>query len=173
MKKKLLVFFVTIIAIFSAFPVSALAADYPDEYPQNIPYSGGAYIYANSDTFGVCTIVFPVEYKDGYFGFVGSGRAAVGNLSNNTIYGTLYVSNTRSYQIRASSWGNIEYRADNNYNWYNINLTEIKATNINLIDYQSDRGTSFQKFDFDYEDKFIIFLLLAMLLINIIEVVKK
>lgn len=173
MKKKLLAFFVTIITIFTAFPISALAADYPDEFPQNIPYSGGAYIYADSTTFGDCTLIFPIEYKDGYFGFVGSGSAAIGNLSNNTIYGTVYVSNTRSYQIRASSWGNIEYRADNNYNWYNVNLTEIKATNINLIDYQSDRGTSFQKFNFDYEDKFIIFLLLAMLLVNIIEVIKK
>lgn len=173
MKKKILIFLSSLIIIFSAFPISAFAADYPDEYPKNIPYSGGAYIYAYSSTFGNCSLVFPLEYKNGYFGFVGSGSADVGNLTNSTIYGTVYTSNSRSYQIRASSWGNIEYRADNNYNWYSVNLTEIKATNIDLIDYQCDRGTSFQKFNFKYEDKFIIFILLALLLVNIIEVVKK
>lgn len=155
--KKLLVFLFTFIILNCAFISTAYAAEYGYEYPDYVPVSGGAYIEAQS-SIGTVALVFPIDYKDGYFGFVDSGAASVGNLSRNTIYGTLYTRNNQSYEVRASYGELVEYQPGNSYpynQWVELSLSKILNTNIQLIDLtEQDRQTDFQYYDFTYKEKF-------------------
>lgn len=155
--KKFFIFLSTFLIINCALFTTAYAAEYGYEYPDYVPVSGGAYIEAQS-SLGTVTLVFPIDYKDGYFGFVDSGTASVGNLSNNTIYGTLYTRSGASYSIRAAYGELIEYQTNSGYpynQWLYLNLTEILNTNIQLVDLTDQgRETEFQYYDFTYEEKF-------------------
>lgn len=155
--RKLFIFLSTFLIINCAFYTTAYAADYGYEYPDYIPVSGGAFVEVQS-SLGTVALVFPIDYKDGYFGFVDSGSASVGNLSNNTIYGTLYTRSGASYSIRAPYGELIEYQTNSSYpynQWVDLSMSEILNTNIQLIDLTDQgRETEFQYYDFTYKEKF-------------------
>lgn len=156
--KKAFVFLFTLIILIVSSAGTVYAADYGYEYPDYVPVSGGAYIEAQS-SLGTVSLVFPTDYKDGYFGFVDSGTASVGNISDNTIYGTVYTRSGQSYSVRAAYGELIEYQTNSGYpynQWIDLNMSEIMNTNIQLIDLTGQgRQTDFQKYEFSPEEIFL------------------
>lgn len=174
--KKLFIFLCTFIILNSAFISTAYAAEYGYEYPDYVPVSGGAYIEAES-SLGTVTLVFPIDYKDGTFGFIDSGVASVCNLTRNTVYGYVYTRNNQSYEVRAAYGELIEYQLDDRYpynEWTDLRLTQILNTNIQLIDLtEQGRQTDFQKYEFTYQEKFFISLIaVCTFSVNLVMVLK-
>lgn len=168
--KKITIFFVTLVTcLIAAIPVSA--ADYGYEYPDYVSVSGGAYVEVKS-SLGTVSLVFPSEYKDGYFGFSGSGFN-ICNIYGGTISGYLYTSNSTRYNIRAS-YGSIVQYQDNNgypyYEWHDLNINQILNTNIQFTDLTDlDRQTDFQKYDFSVNEIFLYSLLIVLTVFIIIN----
>lgn len=159
--KKISIFFLTLILTCS-MAGTALAADYGYVYPDYVPVSGGAFCEVKS-SIGTVSLVFPLEYQNGYFGFVDSGSASIGNIYNNTIYGYLYTGSGSVYQVRASYGERIEYQTDQGYpynQWLPLNITQILNTNIQFIDLTDQgRQTDFQKYEFSVNEKFLLSLI--------------
>ena len=141
---------------------TALAAEYGYEYPEYVPVSGGAFVEVKS-SIGTVSLVFPIEYQNGYFGFVDSGSASIGNIYNNTIYGHLYTRSGTVYQVRTSYGERIEYQTEQGYpynNWVTLNISQILNTNIQFIDLTDQgRQTDFQKYEFTVNEKFLLSLI--------------
>ena len=70
MKKKII--FIVSLLLALSIPSVVYAEEYGNTYPAYVPVSGGAYIEVQC-ALGRGTLVFAREYKDGYFGFYGSG----------------------------------------------------------------------------------------------------
>lgn len=168
--KKISIFFLTLIITIS-MAGTAYAAEYGYEYPEYVPVSGGAFVEVKS-SLGTVALVFPFEYKNGYFGFVDSGSASIGNVFNNTIYGHLYTRSGTVYQVRASYGERIEYQTEQGYpynQWVTLNISQILNTNIQFIDLTDQgRQTDFQKYDFSYNDIFLYSLLIVCTFVIVI-----
>ena len=149
------------------------AADYGYDYPGYVSVSGGAYVEVES-SLGTVTLVFPNNYKNGYFGFVDRGSSSIGNISNNTISGYLYTRSGSVYQVRAPYGERIEYQTNQGYpynQWVELNITDILNTNIQFIDLTGEgRQTNFQKYDFTVSEMFLYSLIIICTLCIILTI---
>lgn len=161
--KKISLFFLTLLLTIS-MAGTAYGADYGYKYPDYVPVSGGAFVEVES-SLGTVALVFPNNYKNGYFGFVDRGSASIGNISNNTISGYLYTGSGQSYSVRASYGELIEYNTNSGYpynQWVDLRITKILNTNINFIDLTDEgRQTDFQKYDFSVDLIFLYSLIVV------------
>lgn len=173
--KKISIFVLTLILCCS-LSFSALAADYGTEYPSYIPISGGAYFEVKSSV-GSVSFVFPYNYKDGYFGFFGSG-SNITNIYSGTINGTMYTSSGSSYSCRAQYGENLQYRSNSYpYDWVDVTTSSILNSNCDFIDLSdNDRQNDSIIYDFTPFQQMIAILLgfvVFFLIIYCIAEVKK
>ena len=105
MKKKII--FIVSLLLALSIPSVAYAEEYGNTYPAYVPVSGGAYIEVQC-ALGRGTLVFAREYKDGYFGFYGSGYSPA-NISRSTISGTYYTAAGAKYNARVNAMGEAQY----------------------------------------------------------------
>lgn len=148
MKRKILFFFSLIMAL--AVPSVAFAEEYGSTYPDYVPVSGGAYIEVQS-TLGRGALVFSSEYKDGYFGFYGTGYS-VANITKNTVNGTYYSSSGTAYNVRLSAMGEAQYYREvttTRYEWTKLSISKIYNTNCKFQDLKDDRGNVIDLFNYD------------------------
>ena len=111
MKKKII--FIVSLLLALSIPSVAYAEEYGNTYPAYVPVSGGAYIEVQC-ALGRGTLVFAREYKDGYFGFYGSGYSPA-NISRSTISGTYYTAAGAKYNT-------------------NVKFEDFKDDRANIID---------------------------------------
>ena len=139
MKKIISIFAVVLVLSFSALP--CFAVEYSTEFPSYVPISGGAFFEVKS-SLGQITFVCPNNFKNGYFGFSGTGNN-ICNISNSTISGYIFTSSGNSYQARFTSLGTLEYRTSSGsyYEYRDVTITEILNTNVTFIDDKGDRQT--------------------------------
>lgn len=168
--KKILIFVLTLILCCS-LSFSALAADYGTEYPSYIPISGGAYFEVKSSV-GSVSFVFPYNYKDGYFGFVGSG-INITNICSGTINGTMYTSSGFSYSCRAQYGENLQYRSNSYpYEWVDVTTSSILNSNCDFIDLSdNDRQNDSIIYDFAPFQQMIAILLGIIAAFSIIKTI--
>lgn len=149
MKNKILVF-VFALVISCSIPFTVFAEEYGNTYPSYIQQSGGAYIEVQS-TLGRGSFIFQSEFKNGYFGFYGSGYN-ICNLSKSSISGSFYTENGRAYDIRFTSFNTPEYyyRDGYNYEWRTLDTSKIYNTNVEFIDEKlQTRNNKIDLFDKD------------------------
>lgn len=149
MKKKILTILLTLVCILS-LPVTAFGAEYGNEYPTYVKYSGGAYIEVQS-AIGRGTIVLQDSYKNGFIGFTGD-KYYLCNLSNSTITGRFILSNGTEYNCRFSAFEAPQYyyQYGTTNQWRYLNTTQIYNTNCEFIDNTSlERNNKIDLFDSD------------------------
>ena len=147
MKCKKLIFIVSLMLILS-IPITSYAEDYGTDYPNYVPYSGGAYIEVQS-TLGRGSLVFQDTYKNNYFGFYGTGYD-VFNISNSTITGRYITVGGTEYQARLTSFNTVQYYYSQGTvrEWRDLVITKIYNTNCTFIDYTgADRNNQIDVFD--------------------------
>lgn len=142
MKKKIIAFFVTALCLVS-FPLTAFAAEYGEDYPSYVKYSGGAYIEVQS-SIGRGTIVLQNSYKSGFIGFTGDNYYLC-NLSNSTLTGRFVLTNGTEYTCRFSAFEAPQYQYRNGVTneWRYLNTTQIYNTNCEFIDNTSLKRDNF------------------------------
>lgn len=149
MKKKILTILLTLVCVMS-LPVTAFAAEYGNDYPTYVKYSGGAYIEVQS-AIGRGTIVLQDSYKSGFIGFTGNNYYLC-NLSNSTITGRFILTNGTVYTCRFSAFEAPQYQTDSitNREWRYLNTTQIYNTNCEFVDNTSlERNNKIDLFDGD------------------------
>ncbi len=158
MKNKILVF-VSVLIISCSIPCTVFAEEYGNTFPSYIQQSGGAYIEVQSSV-GRRSFIFQSEFKNGYFGFYGSGYNLC-NLSKSIISGSFITENGRAYDIRFTSFNTAEYyyRDGYNYEWRTLDTSKIYNTNVEFIDDKLE--TRNNKIDFFDKDvyKYSIFVM--------------
>lgn len=147
MKKKII--FIVSLLLALSIPSVAYAEEYGNTYPAYVPVSGGAYIEVQC-ALGRGTLVFAREYKDGYFGFYGSGYSPA-NISRSTISGTYYTAAGAKYNARVNAMGEAQYYRETStrYEWSNLNATKIYNTNVKFEDFKDDRANIIDLFSYD------------------------
>lgn len=153
---------------FVALVSPAYAMTYDNNFPDYIPYAGGAYIEVNVTTFQKCACVFPIDTQKNTFSFIGSSNTDIVNITRSTINGYLYTSSGTRYDCRASSLSSIEYR-DNGYpyEWHELNITKILNTNVVFEDLKGlDRQNDNPYFS-TYEKVCLTFCFICVLLLLI------
>lgn len=149
MKNKILVF-VSVLIISCSIPCTVFAEEYGNTFPSYIQQSGGAYIEVQS-SIGRGSFIFQSEFKNGYFGFYGSGYNLC-NLSKSSISGSFITENGRAYDIRFTSFNTAEYyyRDGYNYEWRTLDTSKIYNTNVEFIDDKLEtRNNKIDLFDKD------------------------
>lgn len=149
MKNKILVF-VSVLIISCSIPCTVFAEEYGNTFPSYIQQSGGAYIEVQS-SIGRGSFIFQSEFKNGYFGFYGSGYNLC-NLSKSIISGSFITENGRAYDIRFTSFNTAEYyyRDGYNYEWRTLDTSKIYNTNVEFIDDKLEtRNNKIDLFDKD------------------------
>lgn len=155
MKNKILVF-VSVLIISCSIPCTVFAEEYGNTFPSYIQQSGGAYIEVQS-SIGRGSFIFQSEFKNGYFGFYGSGYNLC-NLSKSIISGSFITENGRAYDIRFTSFNTAEYyyRDGYNYEWRTLDTSKIYNTNVEFIDDKLEtRNNKIDLFDKDVYKYFI------------------
>lgn len=155
MKNKILVF-VSVLIISCSIPCTVFAEEYGNTFPSYIQQSGGAYIEVQS-SIGRGSFIFQSEFKNGYFGFYGSGYNLC-NLSKSSISGSFITENGRAYDIRFTSFNTAEYyyRDGYNYEWRTLDTSKIYNTNVEFIDDKLEtRNNKIDLFDKDVYKYFI------------------
>lgn len=139
MKKIISIFAVLLVLVFSALP--CFAVEYSTDFPSYVPISGGAFFEVKS-SLGQITFVCPNNFKNGYFGFSGTGNN-ICNISNSTVSGYIFAGSGTSYQARFTPLGTLEYRTSSGsyYEYRDVTITEILNTNVTFIDDKGDRQT--------------------------------
>lgn len=134
MKKIKILVFVLMLAISCSVPFTAFAEEYGNKYPSYVQQSGGAYIEVQS-SLGRGAFIFQSEFKNGYFGFYGSGYNLC-NLSKSSISGSFILENGKVYEIRFTSFNTADYyyRDGYNYEWLDLTVSKIYNTNVEFID---------------------------------------
>lgn len=168
--KRVLIFFISLIVFVFGLNITVFAAEYEDNYPNYIPISGGAYIEVKC-SLGTAALVFPSEYKNGYFGFVNRSDSAFGNIHSGTINGYVYTSNGQIYIIRASYGQAVEFRTSNTYpyDWVDISIRDILNTNIMLIDDTDlNRQNDLIYYDFTYFERAILSCVIALCITDLV-----
>lgn len=159
MKKKILLFLISLISIVSIFSFPAYGMEYENNFPDYLNFTGGCYCEVES-TFGTVALVFPVEYKSNTFGFDGHSGFNICNCTNGTVYGRAVLANGKEYYLRFQSFGTAEIRTDNGYNQYEyLTVNKILNTDIEFTDNSSaDRQSDpiFTGYDFNFKEQFYI-----------------
>lgn len=107
------------------------AMTYNNDFPDYVPYAGGAYIEVESSSFQKCTLVFPINSQKNSISFLGSSNSDIVNITNSTINGYLYTSTGTQYTFRMASLSGVEYRTNSYpYDWNDLDITQILNTNV-------------------------------------------
>lgn len=174
MKKKLLLFLISLISIVNIFSFPAYGMEYENNFPDYLNFTGGCYCEVES-TVGTVALVFPIEYKSNTFGFNGHSGFNICNCTNGTIYGRAVFANGQEYYLRFQSFGTAEIRTDNGYNQYEyLTINKILNTDIEFTDNSSaDRQSDpiFKGYDFNFYEQFYISLAVFGLAALIIAIV--
>lgn len=172
MRKKILTVLLTLVCVMS-LPVTAFGAEYGNEYPTYVKYSGGAYIEVQS-AIGRGTIVLQNSYKNGFIGFTGD-KYYLCNLSNSTITGRFILSNGTEYNCRFSAFEAPQYyyQSGTSNQWRYLNTTQIYNTNCEFIDNTSlERNNKIDLFDTDEYKYSVVALLCVQLGVFILILIK-
>lgn len=150
--------FIGLFIVLSAFPV--YAAEYGETYPNYLNQSSACFVECNT-SLGKGSIVIPVNYRYDYLGFYGNGNDLM-NCTTSTINGQFVLTNGNTYTIRAQSFSKFQYQSTNGYynEWYDLNVSNILNTNVQLDDEKGDRGNII--YDFSMYEKIVISLLVIM-----------
>lgn len=109
----------------------AYAMTYNNDFPDYVPYAGGAYIEVESSSFQKCTLVFPINSQKYSISFLGSSDSDIVNITNSTISGYLYTSTGTQYTVRMATLSGVEYRTNSYpYDWNDLDITQILNTNV-------------------------------------------
>ncbi len=119
---------------------NVIAADTAEPFalPSSRPLAGGTYFEVDTSQLGECLIYIPVDYQRGSFTYYGSNLF---NLRSATITGILYAGST-SYSVRWSAFSTPTYRRGSNYNYEDLTVTEVLATNIEIVQSDDDLALS-------------------------------
>lgn len=174
MKKKILLFLISLISVVNIFSFPAYGMEYENNFPDYLNFTGGCYCEVKS-TVGTVALVFPIEYKSNTFGFDGHSGFNICNCTNGTVYGRAVFANGQEYYLRFQSFGTAEIRTDNGYNQYEyLTINEILNTNIEFTDNSSsDRQSDplFKGYDFGFKEQFYISFAVFGLFILIVAIV--
>lgn len=143
--------FVVALLMGVIFIVPVSAQSYDKSFPSYVPASGGAWAEVATSQ-GRVTVVFPLDFRVGFIGFIGDGYN-IANLTNSTINGTVfhqtgfrYYGSPLSLQCRLSRMGTLEvyepYQStygSTSYRWTSLPTSEIFSTNIAFVDDKADR----------------------------------
>lgn len=119
--------------VFCAFAVCVLlilpASAYDDNPPSNAPFTGCCYISCYSSQFGYIDVYLPLTYQSDYLSF--DGRLF--NVTNSTVSGVFFADGIE-YSFRVPSWGNPQYRVEDDYYWADLTISEIVSSNVVIAD---------------------------------------
>ena len=165
--------FLSVVLAFG-LSIGVSAASYGDELPAYVGISGGAFFDCKTDQ-GLSTIVFPIDYQYGTFGFQGDGQNVM-NLTSSTVSGMIYYSSPSTFygeptelQCRMTAFGTLEvyepylYNNGIRYQWTDQTVQEITATNCQLIDYHGDRQNDGEVYDQHTMILIVVVVVLALL----------
>lgn len=174
MKKKLLLFLISLISIVNIFSFPAYGMEYKNNFPDYLNFTGGCYCEVES-TSGTVALVFPIEYKSNTFGFDGHSGFNICNCTNSTVYGRAVLANGKEYYLRFQSFGTAEIRTDNGYNQYEyLTINNILNTDIDFMDNSSSDRQSDEVFDgykFSFDEMFYISLAVFGLFIIVAAII--
>ena len=121
----------------SCFPT--FAAEYGAQYPAYLKQSAGCFIECQTN-LGKGSLVFARTYQFDYIGFYGSDSNLM-NLQASSISGQFVLQNGTTYDVRASGFSTFEYYNTGDWGrYYNLSISQIYNTNVQLTDEQQDRG---------------------------------
>ena len=134
MVKKKIMSIIFVAALIFIIPLNAYAAEYGNEYPSYLNYSGGAYIEVQS-SIGRGTLILPNTYKSNYIGFYGNGYNLC-NLSNSTLTGRFVLQNGTTYTARFNAFSTSQYYYESGMTreYRDLSISKIYNTNCDFID---------------------------------------
>lgn len=169
-----------VVALFMGviFIVPVSAQSYDKSFPSYVPASGGAWAEVATSQ-GRVTVVFPLDFRVGFIGFLGDGYS-IANVTNSTISGTIYHQTQFGYygypdnlQCRLSRMGTLEvyepYQStygSTSYRWTSLPTSEIFNTNIAFVDDKADRRNDVYRYDTTQKVLILIFCLLGLLAVG-------
>lgn len=170
--------FVVALLMGVIFIVPVSAQSYDKSFPSYVPASGGAWAEVATSQ-GRVTVVFPLDFRVGFIGFMGDGYN-IANLTNSTINGTVfhqssfnYYGSPSSVQCRISRMGELEvyepYQStygSTSYRWTSLPTSEIFSTNIAFVDDKADRRNDVYRYDTTQKVLILIFCLLGLLAVG-------
>lgn len=152
------VMFTLLLIVLSCFPISA--AEYGEQYPAYLKQSGGCFIECQTN-LGKGSLVFARTYQFDYIGFYG-GNTNLMNLQANSISGQFVLQNGMTYDVRATGFSTFEYYNTGDWGrYYDLTISQIYNTNVQLTDDQSNRGN----FIYDFGNFELAVLALLVLLV--------
>lgn len=164
--------------------VPVVAETYDTHFPQYVPIAGGAWIQVYSKDLDEFTVLVPADFIHDTFSFSGSGYN-IANASSETISGMAYAKDTFKYygspqkvRCRFQSMGTLqlyEPYLDNNevkYRWVNVNIENIIATSVNLMD-ASSLGRQNDNYRYSVSEKIGICIFVAVVALVLLKVFKK
>lgn len=170
--------FVVALLMGVIFIVPVSAQSYDKSFPSYVPASGGAWAEVATSQ-GRVTVVFPLDFRVGFIGFLGDGYS-IANVTNSTISGTIYHQTQFGYygypdnlQCRLSRMGTLEvyepYQStygSTSYRWTSLPTSEIFNTNIAFVDDKADRRNDVYRYDTTQKVLILIFCLLGLLAVG-------
>lgn len=170
--------FVVALLMGVIFIVPVSAQSYDKSFPPYVPASGGAWAEVATSQ-GRVTVVFPLDFRVGFIGFLGDGYS-IANVTNSTISGTIYHQTQFGYygypdnlQCRLSRMGTLEvyepYQStygSTSYRWTSLPTSEIFNTNIAFVDDKADRRNDVYRYDTTQKVLILIFCLLGLLAVG-------
>ena len=170
--------FVVALLMGVIFIVPVSAQSYDKSFPSYVPASGGAWAEVATSQ-GRVTVVFPLDFRVGFIGFLGDGYS-IANVTNSTISGTIYHQTQFGYygypdnlQCRLSRMGTLEvyepYQStygSTSYRWTSLPTSEIFSTNIAFVDDKADRRNDVYRYDTTQKVLILIFCLLGLLAVG-------
>lgn len=129
--------FTLLFIVLSCFPISA--AEYGEQYPAYLKQSGGCFIECQTN-LGKGSLVFARNYQYDYIGFYGNNSNLM-NLQSGSITGQFVLTNGMTYDVRATGFSTFEYYNTGDWGrYYDLTISQIFNTNVQLTDDQSNRG---------------------------------
>lgn len=92
--------------------------------------AGGYYITGDCVLGNGLTFYVPADYASGSLTYDSSGNLF--NLTSSSIY--LYSPDFPEYTIYASRFSGFQYRVGSGYNYVDLNLTNVTAANVEILD---------------------------------------
>lgn len=154
------VIFTLLFIVSSCFPI--FAAEYGEQYPSYLKQSGGCFIECQTN-LGKGSLVFARNYQYDYIGFYG-GDSNLMNLQSGSISGQFVLTNGTTYDVRATGFSTFEYYNSGDWGrYYDLTVSQIFNTNVQLTDDQSNRGNVIYDFgNFELAALALLVLLVAL-----------
>lgn len=157
------VIFTLLFIVSSCFPT--FAAEYGEQYPSYLKQSGGCFIECQTN-LGKGSLVFARNYQYDYIGFYG-GNSNLMNLQSGSISGQFVLTNGTTYDVRATGFSTFEYYNAGDWGrYYDLTVSQIFNTNVQLTDDQSNRGNVIYDFG-NFELATLVLLVLLVALVSV------